>query len=90
MFWDKPGGCSVYRSGGVRHRGGVSPDCGFRVEQEKAGRDTVRVLWGLARGRVLRCGGMARSGRTHLVAWGVRVPWRDLPADRLVVVMKPL
>ena len=32
----------VYWPGGVRHVGDVSPVCGFRMEQEKAGSDTVR------------------------------------------------
>ena len=32
----------AYWPGGVRHVGDVSPVCGFRMEQEKAGPDTAR------------------------------------------------
>lgn len=34
----------AYWPGGVRHVGDVSPVCGFRMEQEKAGPDTARCV----------------------------------------------
>jgi hypothetical protein len=41
LLRDEPGGWSVFWPGGVRRRGGASPDCGVRVEQEKACCDAV-------------------------------------------------
>jgi hypothetical protein len=36
QFWDKPDGCPVYWSGGVRRGGDASLVCGFRMELGKA------------------------------------------------------
>ena len=66
--------------GGVRCRGGVSPVCGSRTERGKACPDIAASARGDRESR--------RSGRSP--AGGVRVPSRDTPADRLVVVMKPV
>jgi hypothetical protein len=68
----------AYWPGGVRHVGDVSPVCGFRMEQEKAGPDTARCVGG--REGVPQAADTARG----------RVPMRDLLADRSVVVRKPL
>jgi hypothetical protein len=77
--WDKSGGWSAYWPGGVRHIDDVSPVCGICVEQEKACPDAARP------GRVGRKG-VSRAADTVRD----RVPMRGAPADRPVVVVKPL
>ena len=72
--WRKP----VYWPGGVRHSGDASPVCGFRVEREKARPDTALIGGREGVSQVVR----SREGLST-VAVGV-------PADRLVVVGKPL
>ena len=81
---DKPGGCPVYRPGGVRHRGGASLFCGFCMERGKAGSDTG-ICW-LA---LMAAGGGWREGE-HLATEiaGCGVPMRSPLADRLVVVLR--
>jgi hypothetical protein len=76
---DGSGGCGVSWPGGVRRRGGVSAVCGFRVEREKACRDTVPALLPGREGEPVK---------SQVLRRGVRVPWRGALADRLVVVVK--
>jgi hypothetical protein len=44
--WDKPDGCPVYWSGGVRRGGDASLVCGFRMELGNACPDTATMVVG--------------------------------------------
>jgi hypothetical protein len=78
-FQDKSGGWSAYWPGGARHIDDVSPVCCVHVEQEKAYPDAARP------GRAGRKGVSQAFDTVR-----DRVPMRDTPADRPVVVLKPL
>jgi hypothetical protein len=80
---DKPGGRPAYWPGGVRHRGGASLFCGFCMERGKACSDTG-ICW-LSRTAI--GGGWREGGHRATEIAGCRVPMRDSPADRLVVVV---
>lgn len=68
----------AYWSGGVRHIGDVSPVCGIRMEQEKAGSGTAR-----------RAAGERENSEQQKLP-GAEYRSVSLLADRLVVVLKPL
>lgn len=54
QLWDKPDGCPVYWSGGVRRGGDASLVCGFRMELGKARPDTAAANVGGERERSKR------------------------------------